>query len=171
MATVTETKSAAQEALDRADKALLEASAEVDRLSKDLAEARSTVERLDAQYEEQCRFAAMGKEADPAAILAERDRRQHRIRGLEVLLAEASAKAEPLAIERNVAADEVLREGQTAKEQELTAAIEAADSVLRGAREVVAKAEGDVRAAVKARDVFRRGIQNAIWRKDRGLQP
>jgi hypothetical protein len=97
MATATITQSPAQQVLDLRLKELelieakyTAASNVLETHLRDLESESRTITAIDKQYNEACVFAARGDaKADPASILAERDRRAHRIKGIEHLVAEA----------------------------------------------------------------------------------
>lgn len=135
------------------------ANREVERLHRQVAAEREEIEKLSAQYTESCRQLAGGANADPARILAERDRRTHRLNGLETLKAEATTAANRANLEHNAAARELQAELDREELERLWEIVRGAERRKDEAVQALSAATQELNAAVFAKDQFRRGLE------------
>lgn len=85
-------KEALQRNFDDAEHIYREAAEEVTRLGGRVNAERKALDQLEDEYSAACRDFASGGSADTSGIVAEKDRRGDRLRGLEMLLKEATER-------------------------------------------------------------------------------
>ena len=147
--------------LSEAHDAYLASSSEAKRLHDELKAAQGSIDSLQARYEKSCRGIAEGdpKAEDPGALLAQRDRESHRVRGLQVLHREANdadqraaatVQAASIAMQAQIDAEELER---------LEAAIAQSKEKVEAAQAALSDAEKANRTAVVARSKFLRQLE------------
>lgn len=142
--------------LDKTAHAYREAVEESTRLDAQLKADRNAIDELNDRYNTACRQLATGAAAEPAAILAERDRRSHKLRGLETLFAEATASIAPLDSEHQKAQRAMQEEFDREERERLEAVIADAQGKTDAAQAALNEAQKAQFAAVSARSRFLR---------------
>jgi hypothetical protein len=163
-ATVTNSASAAQQILElrlrdleKIELKYTTSSKDLEKVTDDLASERRTIDAIEKQYSEACVLAARGDtKADPAAILAEKDRRSHRIKGLEQLVSQGSAALALLTPEYRGAQVAVADAQNALKLEQLEAEITEAQAKRHIANVALSEAERVLSVAVYARTMFLR---------------
>lgn len=148
-------KETLQAAVDAAQKEHSTAANEESRLRGELNAERSAIETLETKYSDACRAVASGdSKADPATILAERDRRRHRLTGLEQLHKTALDASQAASVHMQ-AAQIALQEQLDVEERErLEAVITAAQKKRSEAQAALNAADAELSAAAWARRQF-----------------
>jgi hypothetical protein len=146
-----------QERVAVTERVYLAAVRESDRLHGQVVADRQAIEQLTVQYEQTCRELAAGaSNVDPATVLAARDRIAHRLKGLEVLEAEANAAALP-ANEAHASASLALQ-GEVDREE------------LAGLEMAIAEANGKQAAATATLREAEKLVTDAVWARSRFLR-
>lgn len=148
-----------QKRVAETERCYLEADREIGRLTKEIAAERETIARIEAQYEEQCRLLAQGADANPAASLAEKDRRSHRMHGLEILLQAATAAFEPLHAQHHEAQSALQMHLEAEERERLESAIADANKKRDIAQAAFKEAEQALAMVVRARTQFLRQLE------------
>lgn len=168
IASVPETgtnKDLLQRRYDEAEHKFREAADKADHLAAQVKTERQAIEELNIKYDAACRRFASGEAAEIAPIVAERDRRSDRLRGLESLYNEASAAVKPLH-DANVGAARALQEELDRLElARLDAAITDAKATQNAAQTALNEAGKALTAVVWARSEFLRKRDNMTRRE------
>lgn len=131
---------------------------------------REALKQLENKYAAATRTVAGGGAADLNEILGEKERRTHRLHGLEQLLAEATERLRPLHAAQQAAARALQTELDREELERLTNAIVDAEQVERQAHAAVRAAEQALSKAKGAREHFRRQIELAERREQLAAQ-
>lgn len=149
-----------QKRFDSAEHAFFEAANETTRLEGQLRAERKAIDELTDKYNTACRQLATGAAGvEPATILAVRDRRSHRLRGLEVLYEEAKDALKPLHDERQAAGQALQAELDRGEIERLTAAVAATNKELDDAKDAQNAADQRHRAAGHALWLFQKSLE------------
>ena len=132
---------------------------EANRLHEELTNERRAVADLDAKYEAACRSVAQGRKDDPAAILAERDRRRHRILGLESLEKEANTSFQEASAAHQTAQRTLQTQLDVEKREELEQAMRDCQAKVKAADDAMKAAQQELSAASWARTRFLRELE------------
>lgn len=136
-----------------------EAAEKADHLGAQVRAEKKAIDDLNAQYETACRRFASGEEAQIAPIIAEKDRRGDRLRGLEALFNEAAEAIKPLHDENVVAARALQEEVDRLELARLEAAIADANRQIDAAQAALNEARKVGNAAVYERTKFLRHLE------------
>jgi len=162
MATVTHIDAAAEIAADQATIARF--SAERDKLialREDLASEEAAVATNTERYADAVRSHAAGGDADPAGILADSDRRRHRIAGLRTLISEQEQALQVLQEPNRAATKRELARGHAAHLVSLDQAIADAEVKTADAQQQLDLAQAELRRLRLDREEVLRSRQHA----------
>jgi hypothetical protein len=153
-------KEVLQKRFDTAEHAYTEAANEATRLDGQVKVERKAIDELTDKYNTACRQLATGAAGtEPAAILAERDRRSHRLLGLETLFSEATDSMKPLHDERQAAGSALQAELNREELERLWSLVRAAEQRKKEAIDALAAASRELDRAVGTKDAFRKQME------------
>ena len=137
---------------------LLEIEKRIKGLQQQVSESEATVNSLNGKYEEACLDIASGKDADPSAPAAARDRESHKLRGLKQLLQQANEECQPIAQSHQALSARVVQLREKEKEDALLAAQATAYQAFQSASQAMEPARLKWAAAAKELDDHRHSI-------------
>lgn len=120
---------------------------------------RKAIEELNVQYEAACRKFASGEDAKIAPIVAERDRRSDRLRGLETLHREASEALKPIRDEHEAALRALQEEDNRLELKRLADAVSDANAKRNAAQVALSDAQKAANEAIWAHSRFLRHLE------------
>jgi hypothetical protein len=141
-------------------------------LRADLASEETALAGNEARYAEATRLHAAGEEADPAGVLADSDRRRHRIVGLKTLISEQEDAFRTLEAPNRAATLRELERRTAAHVVELNTAIAAAEAKATAEQTTLDRTLAEVRRLrLDLAEVIRgRDHQRNSLRPQRGAQ-
>ncbi len=165
MATVTHIDAAAEIKADQAT--IAQFIAERDKLvalREDLRSEEDAIENNSDRYAEATRAFAAGGDADPAAILADSDRRRHRIAGLKTLITEQEQIVEALQESNRAATNREVARRHAEHLVNLDKAIDAAAAKTNDAQQQLDVHTAELRKLRLDREEVLRSRQHDIYR-------